>query len=221
MEAKPLTKEALALTEKKMDMALDDIIKMSKNKPAKGKRARVPNKSQRAYNNAAQDKSMKLQRFMNSRSSLRQGVLAQKRSNFQGNQFPLAKEAARKAAVVPFRSRAPPRDRTVNSNRTRAGAPLAMNRSSKNTSGASKGMLYYTYVGYGLTSFSLVGPQQQHQGEGNGGSKQRPQTLDARFANLKEQREKVSVLPRPDNFTARRNGGGTRKQIPPWTRFPK
>ncbi|XP_031389992.1 uncharacterized protein LOC116202547 isoform X3 [Punica granatum] len=199
MEAKPLTKEALALTEKKMDMALDDIIKMSKNKPAKGKRARVPNKSQRAYNNAAQDKSMKLQRFMNSRSSLRQGVLAQKRSNFQGNQFPLAKEAARKAAVVPFRSRAPPRDRTVNSNRTRAGAPLAMNRSSKNTSGASK----------------------QHQGEGNGGSKQRPQTLDARFANLKEQREKVSVLPRPDNFTARRNGGGTRKQIPPWTRFPK
>ncbi|PKI45314.1 uncharacterized protein LOC116202547 isoform X2 [Punica granatum] len=200
MEAKPLTKEALALTEKKMDMALDDIIKMSKNKPAKGKRARVPNKSQRAYNNAAQDKSMKLQRFMNSRSSLRQGVLAQKRSNFQGNQFPLAKEAARKAAVVPFRSRAPPRDRTVNSNRTRAGAPLAMNRSSKNTSGASK---------------------QQHQGEGNGGSKQRPQTLDARFANLKEQREKVSVLPRPDNFTARRNGGGTRKQIPPWTRFPK
>ncbi|KAK4803762.1 hypothetical protein SAY86_003579 [Trapa natans] len=72
MEAKPMTKEALALTEKKMDMALDDIIKMSKTKTAKGKRDRVTNKSQRSFNNFAEDKSMKLPSFMNSRSFLRQ-----------------------------------------------------------------------------------------------------------------------------------------------------
>lgn len=35
-----------------------------------------------------------------------QGALAQRRSNFQGNQFPLAAEFARKAAVAPLRNRA-------------------------------------------------------------------------------------------------------------------
>ncbi|RYR10410.1 hypothetical protein Ahy_B05g078866 [Arachis hypogaea] len=41
MAAKPLTTEAIALTEKKMDMTLDDIIKMSKNKKTR-KQRRVP-----------------------------------------------------------------------------------------------------------------------------------------------------------------------------------
>lgn len=35
-----------------------------------------------------------------------QGALAQRRSNYQGNQFALATEIARKAASVPFRNRA-------------------------------------------------------------------------------------------------------------------
>ncbi|KAM0005766.1 hypothetical protein Hdeb2414_s0198g00830371 [Helianthus debilis subsp. tardiflorus] len=95
------------MTEKKMDMSLDDIIKMSKNGAGatKGKKQRIPNKNQKFSNNVVQDKSMRLRRFMDSRSSRRQGVLAQRRSNFQGNQFPLAAEAARKAAVAPIRNR--------------------------------------------------------------------------------------------------------------------
>ena len=43
MATKPLTTEAIALTEKKMDMALEDIIKMSKNPKSRGrKQRRVP-----------------------------------------------------------------------------------------------------------------------------------------------------------------------------------
>lgn len=43
-----------------------------------------------------------------------QGVLAQRRSNFQGNQFPLATEFARKAAVAPLRNRAFSHNRLAN-----------------------------------------------------------------------------------------------------------
>ncbi|KAJ0048560.1 hypothetical protein Pint_14923 [Pistacia integerrima] len=108
MASKPLTTEAIALTEKKMDMSLDDIIKMSKN-PAATKpkqQRRPPNKSQKSFNNAVQDKALKVRQHMGSRSSVRQGVLAQRRSNFQNNHFPLANEAARKAVVAPVRNRA-------------------------------------------------------------------------------------------------------------------
>ncbi|GJY23094.1 hypothetical protein Tco_0396752 [Tanacetum coccineum] len=86
MATKPLTPAAIAMTEKKMDMSLDDIIKMSKNGTVanKAKQQRIPNKNQKFTNNVAQDKSMKLRRFMDSRSSVRQG-------------------RARKAAVAPIR----------------------------------------------------------------------------------------------------------------------
>ncbi|THG08540.1 hypothetical protein TEA_005079 [Camellia sinensis var. sinensis] len=114
MAAKPLTSETIALTEKKMDMTLDDIIKMSKSNTTKANKPRVSNRNQKFVNSAAQEKSTKVRRFMDSRSSLRQGVLAQRRSNFQGNQFPLATEAARKAAVAPFRNRAFNRSRGFN-----------------------------------------------------------------------------------------------------------
>ncbi|KAB2054317.1 hypothetical protein E1A91_A12G258100v1 [Gossypium mustelinum] len=40
---------------------------------------------------------------MDSCSSLRQGVLAQRRSNIQGNRFPFTAEASRRAAVAPLR----------------------------------------------------------------------------------------------------------------------
>lgn len=43
-----------------------------------------------------------------------QGFLAQRRSNFQGNQFPLAAEAARKAANAAFRNRAFPHNQMAN-----------------------------------------------------------------------------------------------------------
>ena len=47
------------------------------------------------------------------------GVLAQRRSNFQGNRFPLAAEAARRAAVAPFRIRAFNGSRVANLNKPR------------------------------------------------------------------------------------------------------
>ncbi|KAL2236715.1 UNVERIFIED_CONTAM: hypothetical protein Sindi_0863200 [Sesamum indicum] len=117
MAAKPLTTEAIALTEKKMDMTLDDIIKMSKTNATKPKNQRVSNRGQKFVNNAAQDKFSKARRFMDTRSSLRQGALARRRSNFQGNQFPLAAEAARKAAVAPIRNRAFNRSRPFKVNK--------------------------------------------------------------------------------------------------------
>lgn len=104
MAAKPLTSEAIALTEKKMDMTLDDIIKMSKTNSARANnKQRVSNRSRKFVNNASQDKNAKLRRFMDSKSTLRQGALAKRRSNYQGNQFPLANEAAKKAVVAPIR----------------------------------------------------------------------------------------------------------------------
>lgn len=106
MAAKPLTSEAVAVTEKKVDMALDDIIKMSK-KSTNGKRQRrVSNKNQKPVNGGAKEAALKVRRYMDSRSSVRQGFLAKRRSNFQQNHFPLAAEAAQKAAVAPLRARA-------------------------------------------------------------------------------------------------------------------
>ncbi|PIA48988.1 hypothetical protein AQUCO_01300094v1 [Aquilegia coerulea] len=114
MAAKPLTNEAIALTEKKMSMALDDIIKMNKKPTVKANNRRASNKTQRPFNAAGQGNSLKMRRFMDSRSSLRQGALAQRRSNYQGNQFPRATEAARKAATAPIRNRPFNRNRMDN-----------------------------------------------------------------------------------------------------------
>ncbi|XP_052208995.1 uncharacterized protein LOC127812598 isoform X2 [Diospyros lotus] len=185
MAAKPLSSEAIAMTEKKMDMTLDDIIKMSKNNTSKAKKQRVSNRSQK-FNNAAQEKSNKVLRFMETRSSLRQGTLARRRSNFQGNQFPLAAEAARKAAVAPIRNRAFNRGRGYNVNKPRfVGRPVQRN--------VSNG------------SFTIKHPQPQV----NMTPKQRPQTLDSLFANMKEQRMRVFSQ---QNNAGRRIGGGQRRQ---------
>ncbi|KAG6481954.1 hypothetical protein ZIOFF_058578 [Zingiber officinale] len=103
MATKALTKEAIAMTEKKMNMSLDDIIKMSKENSAKGKRPPRPPVSEyilaRKNRNPSHGNTV-LQGFMDSRSSIRQGVLAKRRSNFHGNQFLVIIEAARKAASV-------------------------------------------------------------------------------------------------------------------------
>ncbi|KAG6409810.1 hypothetical protein SASPL_127852 [Salvia splendens] len=114
MAAKPLTDEAIALTEKKMDMALDDIIKMSKTNSVKPKKQRVSNRGQKLVSNAGQDRFVKGRNFLDTRSSLRQGALARRRSNFQGNQFLASSEAARKAAVAPIRNRDFNQRRTFN-----------------------------------------------------------------------------------------------------------
>ncbi|XP_010053136.2 uncharacterized protein LOC104441661 isoform X1 [Eucalyptus grandis] len=197
MAPKPLTTDAIALTEKKMDMTLDEIIKMSK--PAnKAKNFRPSNKNQRNFRNAANEKSLKFRHFMDTRSSVRQGALAWKRSNFQPNHFPLATEAARKAGVNPFGGRAFNRNRIANANRPRAGAVVSQKRI---VNGA-------------------VAAKQQKENESNAGAKQRPKTLDSLFADLKEQRMKavprqINTVPRQTNTVPRNQGG---RPIPPWHR---
>ncbi|XP_025820878.1 uncharacterized protein LOC112896957 isoform X1 [Panicum hallii] len=107
MDSLPLTAEAIAFTEKKMDMTLEDIIKMSKKKNPGGKKPpRQPIKKRPFQNGNSSQGNAKVQRFMESRSTIRQGVLAQRRSNLGGNQFPVTKQAAKKAAAMPMRNKA-------------------------------------------------------------------------------------------------------------------
>ncbi|XP_072981168.1 uncharacterized protein [Typha angustifolia] len=159
MAAKPLTTEAVALTEKKMDMTLDDIIKMSKKTTSKGKRPpRMPIKGRGFFNGNVPQGNSKVQQFMNSRSSIRQGVLAQRRSNFQGNQFPVTTQVGKKAAAMPIHNR------MVNWKKPRF-APMLIQRKAADVGFAGKDKVAL---------------------------KQRPQTLDALFANMKEQRMRAS-----------------------------
>ncbi|GMI71673.1 UAP56-interacting export factor 1 [Hibiscus trionum] len=193
MAAKPLTTETIAITEKKMDMTLDDIIKMSKNTSNKGKKQpRIANKSQRPVSNAAKDKAFKVRQYMDSRATLRQGALAQRRSNFQGNLFPYAAEAARRAAVAPFRNRAFNNSRVANLNKPRIGAPHVQRRA-------------------GNGGFAA---KQQRQQQWNTGTKQKPKTLDSLFAVMKEERMRVFSSHQNNNVQA--NGGG--RQRMPWRR---
>ncbi|XP_008239132.1 PREDICTED: uncharacterized protein LOC103337740 [Prunus mume] len=172
---------------------------MSKVAP-KGKKQqrRASNKAQNFVKGAAQDKPAKLRRFMDARSSIRQGVLAQRRSNFQGNQFPIVAEAARKVAVAPLRNRAFNRNRVPNW-KPRVGGPILQRRA---------GNVYST---------KLPLPQQQQQQlrqQENALPKQRPQTLDLLFANMKEQR--MRAQPRQNNAVPRNIRGV--QQRPPWGR---
>ncbi|CAJ1927286.1 unnamed protein product [Sphenostylis stenocarpa] len=196
MAAKPLTTEAIALTEKKMDMTLDDIIKMSKNTKNKKPR-RVPNKNQKFSNNFAQDKSAKVQRYMESRSSLRQGAIAKRRSNFQGNQYPAAVEVARRAATAPLRNRVPNRNVVANWNKTRFRVPVGQRRG----------------VNGGFAAKQPIPSPQKQQENVDVMPKQKPQTLDSLFANMKEQRMRVLSM---QNNAVQRNGGGNRRL--PWGR---
>ncbi|KAG2677037.1 hypothetical protein I3760_12G079600 [Carya illinoinensis] len=191
MAAKPLTTEAIALTEKKMDMALEDIIKMSKNTKTKPKKQqRVLNTSQKSSNTLAQDKFMKVKRLMDTRSSLRQGVLAQRRSNFQRNHFPLATDVARKAPAAPLRNRAFRSYKAANWNKSRDGVPP---RRAANGGSYAKSQLL---------------PQ-----KGNAVPKHRSQTLDSLFANMKEQRMRILLR---QNNAEQHSSGGVRR--PPWAR---
>ncbi|PON45208.1 ribosome maturation factor [Parasponia andersonii] len=191
---KPLTTEAIALTEKKMDMTLDDIIKMEKSNNTKPKKQqRVSNKSQNFVKNAGRDKSSKVRRYVESKSSVRQGVLAQRRSNYHGNQFALATEVARKAASVPLRNRAFSYNQVANW-KARVAAPPVQRRP-------------------GNGRFASKPPQQQQQGTAAALPKQRPQTLDSLFANMKE--ERMRILSQKNNGVQRNR---VRQQRPPWGR---
>ncbi|GFQ06316.1 hypothetical protein PHJA_002775600 [Phtheirospermum japonicum] len=191
MAAIPLTAEAIALTEKKMDMSLDDIIKLSKTNAAKPKKQRASNRGQKFVDNAALDKSSKVRR----------------RSNFQENQFPLATEAARKAAINPTRNRAFNRGRPLNVNKPRYFPKHSLDL----------GIHFALWVGDSNVQkvaangggFTVKKTLQQ----ANLGPKQKPRTMDSLFANMKEQR--LRVLSQQINGS-RRNGGGQPRG--PWAR---
>ncbi|PKA59067.1 hypothetical protein AXF42_Ash001160 [Apostasia shenzhenica] len=179
MAAHALSTEAIALTEKKMDMTLDDIIKMSKKASSKGKQPpRASNKSQGGLNDRGAQRSVKVQRFLNSRSSIRQGVLAQRRTNFKGNQFPLTTEVARRAAVAPINNI------IINPRKQRLGHFKSFNF---------------------CLDFNFV----QKDAMTN---KQKPKTLDALFAGMKEQRIRTVSQQMAVRFqgraVAQRNGRG-------------
>lgn len=103
MEVNADISEAIALTEKKMDMTLDDIIRMFKNNTSKPKRQGVLNRSQKPVNSSTMDKSTKIRNFIDSRSITRQGVLAQRRSIVEGYGFLLASQDTRKVPFAPKR----------------------------------------------------------------------------------------------------------------------
>ncbi|XP_023552872.1 uncharacterized protein LOC111810397 [Cucurbita pepo subsp. pepo] len=194
MAAKPLTTEAIAVTEKKMDMALDDIIKMSKNTANKArKERRFSNKMQKFPNNATQDRPF----FF--------GALAKRRSNFQGNQFALTTEVARRAVVAPTRPRAFYR-RAPNWNKTRVDAPPVPRKPFNNRTFVPK----VAAPAQPQTNATL-----RQRPQTNATQRQRPQTLDSLFANMKEQR--LRVLSQRQNGAAQQRNGG-RQQIPPWQR---
>lgn len=211
MATKPLTSETIAITEKKMDMTLDDIIKMSKTNPSKSKKQRVSNKSQRLVNgsgngNGNRDRSLKVRQYMDSRSTMRQGHLAQRRTNFQGNSFPSASEAARKAAMAPFRNKAANRNRAANWNKQRTGGPSRQQGNPPNGGNFRKRQS----VQQAPRSIDVI-------------PKQKPKTLDSLFANMKEQR--MRAFPRTNNGSGvgvgggvRRNGGSENQPRQPWLR---
>eukprot|EP00252_Welwitschia_mirabilis_P000649 TRINITY_DN1062_c0_g1_i4.p1 TRINITY_DN1062_c0_g1~~TRINITY_DN1062_c0_g1_i4.p1 ORF type:complete len:194 (+),score=28.04 TRINITY_DN1062_c0_g1_i4:383-964(+) len=154
------TADTIALTEKKMDMTLDDIIKMSQKNGKRERKQPQKKKCPWAFpsKKGAGDAGAKsqLQRSVAARSSaLRQGKLAESRGRSGFRQFTTATEASKIAARTPIRTR-PSR---------------WMKRREGNM--ATQANCRLTVVTSGKAGAPL---------------KQRPQTLDSLFANIREQR---------------------------------
>ncbi|XP_009134213.1 uncharacterized protein LOC103858585 isoform X2 [Brassica rapa] len=234
---KPITTETVALTEKKMDMSLDAIIKMSKSNNTnvnKGKKLRASNKKEK-FNGAAKNTTVKAQRYMDSRSDVRQGAFAKRRSNFQG---PVTTAVARNVASgAPIRGRPYNAGRMANTNQSRSRlldnsliiclitwAPLyAILLSLRFITPPAQ---------YGSAPRGFVSKQQQQwekieQKQPNGGGqRQGPQTLDSRFANMKEERMRMRMFTEK-GINVGNNGVGLQyhqQQQRPWgrraARFP-
>ncbi|EOA17447.1 hypothetical protein CARUB_v10005765mg [Capsella rubella] len=183
--------ETIALTEKKVAMALDDIIKLSKRQTNvnKGKKSRREKKT-RNLNGAAVNDTSKGWNYMNSLSAVRQGAVAKRRSNFQVNRFPLTTNIARKAATATplnVRGRAFHGGRMTSANQSRRIAPPVQNRSVQARVNAKRHVV----------------DQKVENREG------KRKTLDSRFAIMKEQRKMIN-----------NNYGATvhLPRLPPWAR---
>ncbi|KAG2240356.1 hypothetical protein Bca4012_023257 [Brassica carinata] len=196
-----LVADPIALNEKKVAMALDDIIKLSKrnsngrnsngNKSRSSRRAKNKNRN---FNGAARNNNTsKEKHYVNSLSGVRQGAVAKRRSNFQGNQFAVATNVARKDATVPPLSvhrRAFSAGRMTSANQSRLLAPPVQNRS--------------------VHARLIAKRHEVEQKEENGGGKWK--TLDSRFAIMKEQRKSNN----------KNNNNGVKvmhvPRLPPWAR---
>ncbi|XP_048606914.1 uncharacterized protein LOC106388544 isoform X5 [Brassica napus] len=255
----PITTETVALTEKKMDMSLDAIIKMSKSNTNvnKGKKLRASNKKEK-FNGAAKNSTVKAQLYMDSRSDVRQGAFAKRRSNFQGNHFPVTTAVARNVASgAPIRGRPYNAGRMANTNQSRSRlldnslivclitwAP-SMLVSELSLRGyldwrRSQRLVCWWYLldlrfltppaQYGSAPRGFVSKQQQwekieqKQANGGGGQRQGPQTLDSRFANMKEERMRMRRFIEKGSNVGNNGVGLQYQQQQQWgrraTRFP-
>ncbi|CAE6179989.1 unnamed protein product [Arabidopsis arenosa] len=169
----PLIAETIALTEKKVAMALDDIIKLAKRKTNvnKGKKPRRGKNKNQNFNGAARNNTSNVRHHMNSLSAVRQGAVGKRRSRFQGNQFPVTTNIARKAATaapLDVRGRAFIGGRTTSANQSRCIAPPVQNISVQARVNAKR---------------QEVDEKVEHRGW---------KTLDSRFASMKEQRMTIN-----------------------------
>ncbi|CAH2078124.1 unnamed protein product [Thlaspi arvense] len=186
--------ETIAQAEKKVAMALDDIIKLSKRnaKVDKGKKPRRGKNKNQNFNGAARSNTSKVRHYASSLSTVRQGAVAKRRSSFHGNQFPATTNIARKAATTapPLRvhGRAFNAGRMTNVNQPRLIAPQVQNRSVH-------------------TSF-IAKRHEVDQKVEKGGKKMK--TLDSRFASIIEQRK--------SNNNNNYGVGVQVPRMPPWAR---
>ncbi|KAL0873453.1 hypothetical protein Bca101_023158 [Brassica carinata] len=191
-----LVADPIALNEKKVAMALDDIIKLSKrnrngNKSRSSRRAKNKNRN---FNGAARsNNTTKEKHYVNFLSGVRQGAVAKRRSNFQGDKFPVATNVASKDATVPPLSvhrRTFNAGRMTSANQSRLLAPPVQNRS----------------VHARLIAKRHEVEQKVENGEGKW------KTLDSRFAIMKEQRKSNN----------KNNNNGVKvmhvPRLPPWAR---
>ncbi|WOK93189.1 hypothetical protein Cni_G01883 [Canna indica] len=191
MEANPLISEAIALTEKKVNMTLDDLIKMSKKNASKRRRRqRWPIKSGGFQKRNAPMGNIKVQQYIDSRSLVRQDVLAQRRTNFGENEQRMIKMTERKPAAMPIHSKAVNR-----ASRTNFGENEQ--RMIKMTERKPAAMpIHSKAVNRSQPRFSTSMQRQAGNGscaqKGKVATKQKPQTLDALFSDMKEQRMRMT-----------------------------
>ncbi|XP_010448639.1 PREDICTED: uncharacterized protein LOC104731074 [Camelina sativa] len=187
----PPISEVIALTEKKVAMALDDIIKLSKrkNNVNRGKKSRREKKKTQNSNGAARNDTSKVSKYVNSLSSVRQGAVAKRRSNFKGNLFPSTTNMAHKAAAatpLDVRGRAFHGGRMTSANQSRRIAPPVQNRSVQ----------------------ARVNAKRHEVDQKVENREWKSKTLDSRFASMKEQRKMINKY------------GATVQipRLPPWAR---
>uniref|UniRef100_A0A1J3HKR2 Uncharacterized protein n=1 Tax=Noccaea caerulescens TaxID=107243 RepID=A0A1J3HKR2_NOCCA len=191
----PLMAEAIAITEKKVAMALDDIIKLSKRNSNrnKGKRARRQKNKNQNFNGTANNNTSKVQHYVKSLSAVKQGAVAKRRSNLQRSQFPVTTNIARNAATAPplsVRGRAFNAGRMTSANQSRLIAPPVENIS--------------------VHARFTTKRHEVDQKVENGGGGKRKKTLDSRFASIKKQRKSSNN----NNY-----GVGVQfPRLPPWAR---